>query len=107
MLASQPGRHLLGNRRREVGLPEAIFGEDAFEQFDSFRPVRPRKAREGFTRGGDRRVNVSRGAEADPPSDLFGRRIDHVAAVGSGGVDPASIDVEFQIFAHRLLPPRI
>ena len=59
---------------------------------------------EGSPGGLDRHVDIGRRPQRDLPGNLLRYRVFHVESIGPQRVDPLSVDVELQVFAHQIDP---
>ena len=101
-LGEPDGRaHLLGDGLGHILMTFFEFCDDPLEQFETLLASRARKAFEGCDRRLHRTVDIRGGAQRDAAANPLRRGIDHRERLRLDRGDPASVDVEFQIVAHR------
>ena len=101
-LGEPDGRaHLLGDGLGHILMTFLELCDDPLEQLETLLASRAREALEGFGRRLHRAVHIRGGAQRDVAANRLGRGVDHRERLRLDRGDPASVDVEFQIVAHR------
>ena len=83
-------------------MPSRELLENGLQQLDALLARRTGIGFEGPAGCGHGLVDVGGGAETDTAVHFFGGRIDNVERARLDRVDPLAIDVELELFEHRL-----
>ena len=101
------GSHLVHDRLGDFVMPAREHVQDALEECDAFFAARRRVAAFRGLGRFDSPVDVSGRAQTDAACNLFGSRVDDVQRAWLDRVNPLTVDIELEHFAHAYSPRKV